>query len=43
MIYEIRIRPEAENAILDAAPWYNDQLDELGLDFLNVIRETSNI
>jgi plasmid stabilization system protein ParE len=40
MIYEILIRPEAENDILDASKWYQEQLDGLGLDFLHILNET---
>lgn len=40
MTYEILIRPEAENDILDASKWYQEQLDGLGLDFLSILSET---
>lgn len=40
MIYEILIRPEAENDILDASKWYQDQIADLGLEFLTILYET---
>lgn len=39
MIFEVKIRPEAENDIEDAAFWYESQIDGLGHDFVSIISE----
>ncbi len=37
MIYGVYVRPEAENDILEAALWYEEQKKGLGNDYLNEI------
>ena len=39
MIFEVRIRPEAENDIEEAAFWYESQVDGLGHDFVDIVSE----
>ncbi len=39
MTLEVRVRPEAEEDIADAATWYEDQLPGLGQDFLDQVLE----
>ncbi len=39
MIFEIRVRPEAENDIEEAAFWYESQIVGLGHDFINIVSE----
>ena len=38
MIFEIRLRPEAEKDLLDAARWYEEQRQGLGKDLLDEIQ-----
>ncbi len=40
MTYEVRVRPEAENDIENAALWYESQLNGLGIDFLDVVSDS---
>ncbi len=39
MTLEVRVRPEAEEDIADAATWYEDQFPGLGQDFLDQVLE----
>ena len=37
MTFEIRLRPEAEHDLADAAAWYEEQREGLGHDFLDEV------
>ncbi len=40
MILEVRLRPEAEQDLADAATWYEEQLAGLGHQFLDRVLQT---
>ena len=40
MTYAVRIRPDAERDLEDAANWYELQRQRLGLEFLDSVEET---
>ena len=37
MTFEVRLRPEAEHDLSDAAAWYEEQLSGLGHQFLDAV------